>query len=78
MNLEEKLDKALYGGKLNRRMEKREQPGDVSKEFEGQKERIRATEKPTIKMPSMHEVPHLDGTAGHVPKPGKPVWFQRL
>ena len=34
--------------------------------------------KPTILMPGMHEVPHLDGTHGHVPRPGKPVWNQRI
>ena len=33
--------------------------------------------KPTQLMPGMHEIPHMDGTHGNVPRPGKPVWAQR-
>ena len=28
-------------------------------------------------MPGMHEVPHMSGTHGNVPNPGKPKWEQR-
>jgi hypothetical protein len=48
-------------------------PGDVTKIDPMQQWKS----KPTLLMPGMHEVPHMDGTHGHVPKPGKPVWSQR-
>lgn len=53
-------------------LRKHKTPGDVRK----QKGVRQFLPKLTTLMPSMHEVPHMDGTDGHVPRPGKPKWFQ--
>ena len=54
-------------------LKKHKTPGDITRKRNVGK---RFLPKLTTLMPSMHEVPHMDGTQGHVPKPGKPKWFQ--
>lgn len=68
-----KLD-MLHSGRLSyRKKSKHVTPGDLTKVDT----LAQWIETPNAAMPGMHEVPHMDGTAGNVPKPGKPKWHQR-
>lgn len=55
-------------------LKKHKTPGDITRKRNVGR---RFLPKLTTAMPSMHEVPHMDGTHGNVPTPGKPKWFQR-
>ena len=64
----------LHKGRLSYRPKRKHKtPGDVTKIDPLAQWKA----NPTNLMPGMHEVPHMSGTHGHVPKPGKPKWEQR-
>lgn len=44
---------------------------------DGYDDLLKFSEKPDNYMPGMYKIPHMDGTHGHVPDPGEPVWQQR-